>query len=117
VYARLAEAYQAYATLYQQLFAPPRTPLGQAAAQAHSEATTAAPADTAQDAFAALQARYARHGMSGAAQQSRGPAEPLAATRMADSGVPGANRVAPESHPDRLRQRDVGASGVEQSGL
>lgn len=116
-YARLAEAYQAYATLYQQLFSPSENAAGQAAAQAHSEATTAARADTAQDAFAALQARYARHGMSGAAQQSRGPAEPPAAARMADSGVPGANRVAPESHPDRLHQRDVGASGVEQTGL
>jgi Family of unknown function (DUF5336) len=116
-YARLAEAYQAYATLYQQLFSPSENAAGQAAAQAQSEATTVARADTAQDAFAALQARYARHGMSAAAQQSRGPAEPPAAARMADSGVPGANRVVPESHPDRLRHPDAGGSGVEQTGL
>jgi hypothetical protein len=113
-YARLVEAYQAYASQYQQLFAAPQNAAEQAGAQAQSEAGVEA--RTAQDAFAALQARYARHGMGGVAQQSRGQASPPSSSRMADSGVPGVNRLAPESHPYHQRQQDSGADAIGQTG-
>jgi hypothetical protein len=116
-YARLVEAYQAYATLYQQLFSTPHNSAVQADAQAEAEATAGVHAETAQESFAAMQARYARHGVVGAARQSRGVVAAPTTPPTADTGVPGANRVAPESYPDRQRQRDAGASGVEQSGL
>ena len=117
VYARLVEAYQAYTTLYQQLFATPDNSAVEADAQAEAQATAGVRADTAQESFAAIQARYARHGVVGTAQQSRGVVAAPATPPTADTGVPGANRVAPESYPDQLRQRDAGASGIEQSGL
>ncbi|HEV7362699.1 MAG TPA: DUF5336 domain-containing protein [Mycobacterium sp.] len=113
VYARLVEAYQAYTTLYQQLFSTPDS----SAVEAEAQATAGVRADTAQESFAAMQARYAQHGVAGTAQQSRGVVAAPANPPTADTGVPGANRVAPESYRDRLRQRDAGASGVEQSGL
>ncbi|WP_445161737.1 DUF5336 domain-containing protein [Mycobacterium sp. Dal123C01] len=116
-YTRLAEAYQAYATQYQQLFSAPHSAAGQAGAQAEAEATAGVRGDTAQESFAAMQAKYARHGVVGTARQSRGVAAAPATPSTADTGVPGANRVAPESYPDRLRQRDASGGGVEQSGL
>jgi Family of unknown function (DUF5336) len=114
-YLRLVEAYQAYAAQYQQHFSSPQDAVGQAGAQAQSQA--AARTDTAQDAFAALQARYARHGVDGAAQQSRGSAEPTSAAQLADSGVPDTNRVAPEAHPYLGYHPDSGVRGIEQTGL
>jgi hypothetical protein len=117
VYARLVEAYQAYTTLYQQLFSTPDSSAVEADAQAEAQATAGVRADTAQESFAAMQARYARHGVAGTARQSRGVVAAPANPPTADTGVPGANRVAPESYSDRLRQGGAGASGVEQSGL
>jgi Family of unknown function (DUF5336) len=114
-YLRLVEAYQAYATRYQQQFSPSQNAAGQAGA--HGKSHAAAHADAAEDAFAALQARYVRHGVDGAAQQSRGSAEPPSAAQLAESGVPGANRVAPEGHPYPGYQHDSGVGGVEQTGL
>jgi hypothetical protein len=117
VYPRLVEAYQAYATLYHQVFAAPHYSAVAADAQAEAEATAGGRAETAQESFAAMQARYARHGGVGTERQSRGTDPAPAIPPTADTGVPGANHVAPESYPDRLRQRDAGGSGVEQSGL
>lgn len=117
-YARLAQAYQAYATQYQQPPAPQYDAAGQATAQAQAQATARAAAprtDAAQESFAALQARYAQHGLGPPAQQSPGSAGARSVVPVADTGVAGANRGVPESHPYRGHE-NAGRSIIEPSG-
>jgi hypothetical protein len=114
-YARLAQAYQAYAAQYQQSAPAQYTAAGQATAQAHGEASARA-ADAAQESLAALQARYARLGVEVPAQQSRGSARAPSAVRTADPGVPGANHEVPESHPYRGHQPNSGESTIQPPG-
>ena len=106
-YVRLAQAYQAYATQYQQSSPAQYTAAGQASAQAQSEATARA-ADAAQESFAALQARYAQHGVGAPAQQSRDSAGAPSVVPVSDPGVPGTNRDLPESQPYRGDQENSG---------
>jgi hypothetical protein len=117
-YARLAQAYQAYATQYQQPPAPQYDAAGQATAQAQAQATARAAAprtDAAQESFAALQARYAQHGLGPPAQQSPGSAGARSVVPVADTGVAGANRGVPESHRYRGHENS-GGSVIEPSG-
>jgi hypothetical protein len=118
-YARLAQAYQAYAAQYQQPPVPRYDAAGQATAHVQAQATAgAAPArtDAAQESFAALQARYARHGLGVSVQQSPGSAGARSVVPVADTGVAGANRGVSES--DRYRgHENSGGSIIEPSGL
>lgn len=104
-YSRLVEAYQAYALQYQQYCqtsASASTAQGQAEAQAHVGATARAPhaqVDTAQESFAALQARYIRQGIGAPTQQSRGPSGEVPTGRIADIGVADRKHTVPESYP------------------
>jgi hypothetical protein len=113
-YARFAEAYQAYAVQYQQQPPPAQyNAAGPATAQAQTEAAASAHAadaraDAAQESFAALQARYAQHGVGAPAQQSRGSAGAPSVVPEADPGMPGANRGVPESQPFRVQQETRG---------
>jgi Family of unknown function (DUF5336) len=104
-YSQFAAAYQAYATQYQQPSAPYTAP--QASAQAHGEASATAPADAEQESLAALQARYARHGV-GPAQQSHGSRGATSARPVVDPGMPGADRGVPGSRPYRPQQDSPG---------
>jgi hypothetical protein len=118
-YARLAQAYQVYAAQYQQAPVPRYDAAGQATGHVQADATAgAAPAgtDAARESFAALQARYARHGLGGRVQQSSGSAGARSVVPVADTGVAGANRGVSES--DRYRgHENSGGSIIEPSGL
>src|SRR5207342_1905340 len=88
-YAQFATAYQAYAAQYQQ--PPVQHTAAQATAPAQGEGsasarTAAVPGE--QESLAALQARYARHGV-GQAQQAHGSPGAFPASPVADPGMPG----------------------------
>lgn len=106
-YSQFAAAYQAYATQYQQPSAPHTA--AQASAQAYGEgsASATAPVDAEQESLAALQARYARHGV-GPAQQSHGSRGATSARPAADPGMPGADRSVPGSQPYRPQHESPG---------
>jgi hypothetical protein len=116
-YARLLQAYQAYAAQYQQRPPMQYNAAGQATAGAQAEATAQAAGAraNAQESFAALQARYAQHGIGAPAQQSRGSAGAPSAP-VTDPGVPGANRGVPQYHPHYGRQVNPGESTIEPTG-
>ncbi|MEC4764901.1 DUF5336 domain-containing protein [Mycobacterium sherrisii] len=109
-YARLVAAYQAYATQYQ-LFSAQYGSAG----QAEGDATAGAHAGSEQESFAAMQARYARHGIAGSVRQSRGVVAPPMPAPAVDSGVPGVNRAATENEANRRYCRDGTVGGVEQA--
>jgi hypothetical protein len=103
VYAQAAAAYQAYATHDTQAATRAEA---QATARAQGDGVSRRPvsADTEQESLAALQARYARHGV-GPAPRSRGSAGGAAAG-SADPGMPGADRSAPRSQPYGPRHQE-----------
>lgn len=109
-YTRLVAAYQAYATQYQ-LFSAQYGPAG----QAEADATAGVHAGPEQESFAAMQARYARHGIAGGVRQSRGVAASPMVAPAVDSAVPGANHATADNHANRRYRRDGAGSGVEQS--
>jgi len=103
-YAQFATAYQSYATQYQQPTAP-HTP-AEATASAQGEGSASARTATVpgeQESLAALQARYARHGV-GSTQQAHGSPGAFPASPVADPGMPGVDRGAPGSRPYRPQQ-------------
>jgi hypothetical protein len=112
-YMRLSQAYQAYAAQYQQP-ASAQYDAGRGTDQVHTEAS--ARADAAQESFAALQARYAEHGVGAPARQSRGSTGAPSVLPVADPGIAGTNRAVPKSHADRAHQQNPGAGTVEPSG-
>jgi hypothetical protein len=102
-YDQLVTAYQAYATQYQQQSQPPAAHAssqaqGEGTASADATAPSRAPVSADQDALAALQARYAQHGV-GPAQEYHGSPGPAPATPVARPGTPGVDRSAPSSQP------------------
>lgn len=100
-YARLAQAYQAYVLHYQQPPPAPYDVAAQATARAHGGATARARAahpGAAQESYEALQAKYARHGVTAPTEQSRGSHGERSAP-AAGTGVRGERRNAPGGHP------------------
>lgn len=113
-YAQLTQLYQAYAAHYQQ----PR-PESQAAAYATAAAQAEAAArgaDAAQESFADLQARYARHGVGATEQPARGSSGVQSVAPAAAPGVPGANHVASEPGSYHARRQAVDQSAIEPTG-
>jgi Family of unknown function (DUF5336) len=106
-YTSLAQMYQAYAAQY--LYPPTEQDAATAQAQAGTGARTA---NAAQESFAALQARYAQHGVGAPAGQSRGSTGAPSVPPVAAPGMP-ANRGVPESDPYRAHRHNVGDSTVE----
>lgn len=114
-YARMVQAYQAYAVQYQQPLSEPYTAAGQATARGQASAN-AHTAETSRESFAQLQARYAQHGVGASAQHSRDSSADRGAGPVTDPGVPGANRGAPED-PYRGYRQNPGKSTVEPTGF
>ncbi|ORJ61412.1 DUF5336 domain-containing protein [Mycobacterium simiae] len=106
-YARLVAAYQAYATQYQ-LFAAQYGSTD----QGEADATADVHAGSEQESFEAMQARYARHGITGAVRQSRGVVAAPTVAPAVDSGV---NYAAAQNYANRRYRGDGPGSAVEQS--
>lgn len=106
-YARLVAAYQAYATQYQ-LFAAQYGSTD----QVEADATADVQAGSEQESFEAMQARYARHGITGAVRQSRGV---IAAPTVAPAVGSGVNHAAAQNYANRRYRGDGPGSAVEQS--
>lgn len=106
-YARLVSAYQSYATQYQ-LFAAQYG----STEQVEADATADVHASSKQQSLEAMQARYARHGITGAVRQSPGVVTPPMVAPAVDYGV---NHAAPQNYANRQYRWDGSGSGVEQS--
>lgn len=116
-YARLAQAYQAYALQYQQPPTPPYDVAAQAAARAQGGATARTRAvrpDAAQESFEELQAKYARHGLTAPTEQFRGSHGERSAP-VAGTGVRGERRSTPGSYPYGAQEKS-GRSISEPNG-
>lgn len=119
-YTRFVQAYQAYATQYQQAAAAASyTAAGQAQATARAQSSGRPTADVRaaapDDPLAGLEARYARHAAAGrppgeSAQGSSAPAGHLG------PGIPNANHGAPESRPWAGPPQHGGDGTIEAKG-
>lgn len=110
-YAQFAAAYQAYATHYQQPSAPQDAAETTARAQGDGSASARTAADAEQESLAALQARYAQHGV-GRAPQSHGSPSRAPAGPVADPGMPGVDRGVPMLPFLPLRESPGQASSI-----
>jgi hypothetical protein len=112
------QAYQAYATQYLQSAPASYDVAGQATARAYTEASAPADladarADTAQESFGALQARYNEYGDWASVQRSDGSRREPSAAPVAERDLPGARPVVPQDQS--YRNERGGSEGLWQA--
>ncbi len=116
-YNRLVQAYRAYAAQYEYYYrasASQYSAEGQAEAQGNVDTAARAASvqtDTAQEWFAALQAKYARHGLGAPSQHSR-PATrgEMSTGRVGDIGIADNKRAVTETYPYPGREQPADRS-------